>query len=55
MVEERERACDEDVLLLGNEARTYAEGIPGVCKVYVESPLVCTSGVMGANLKVELR
>ncbi len=51
MVEERERACDEEVLRLGNEPRVYAEGILNVCKLYVESPLVCVSGVTGANLK----
>ncbi len=51
MVEERERACDEAVLSLGGEPRDYAEGILSVCKLYVESPLVCVSGVTGANLK----
>ena len=51
MVEERERACDEQVLQLGGEPRIYAEGILSVCKLYVESPLACVSGVTGANLK----
>jgi bla regulator protein blaR1 len=51
MVEERERACDEEVLLLGSEPRDYAEGILNVCKLYVESPLACAAGVTGANLK----
>jgi uncharacterized protein (TIGR03435 family) len=51
MVEERERACDEEVLRLGNEPRVYAEGILNVCKHYVETPLVCAPGVTGANLK----
>jgi uncharacterized protein (TIGR03435 family) len=51
MVEERERACDEAVLSLGGEPRDYAEGILSVCKLYVESPLACVSGVTGANLK----
>jgi bla regulator protein blaR1 len=51
MVEERERACDEEVLRLGSEPRVYAEGILNVCKLYVESPLVCVSGVTGADLK----
>ncbi len=44
MVEERERACDEEVLRLGNEPRVYAEGILNVCKLYMESPLACVSG-----------
>jgi uncharacterized protein (TIGR03435 family) len=51
LVEERERACDEAVLSLGNEARDYAEGILNVCKSYLESPLSCVSGVTGSNLK----
>ena len=50
MVDERERACDEEVLRLGSEPRVYAEGILNVCKLYVESPLVCVAGVTGANL-----
>ncbi len=51
MVEERERACDEEVLRLGSEPRAYAEGILNVCKLYFESPIMCTSGVTGSNLK----
>ena len=51
LVEERERACDEAVLLSGSEAHVYAEGILNVCKFYVESPLACVSGVTGSNLK----
>jgi len=51
MVEERERACDEEVLRLGSEPRVYAEGILSVCRLYVESPLVCVAGITGANLK----
>jgi len=51
LVEERERACDEEVLSLGNEPRVYAEGILNVCKLYVESPLTCMSGVTGADIK----
>src|SRR6266545_4353838 len=51
LLEERERACDEEVLSLGGEPRVYAEGILNVCKLYVRSPLVCVSGVTGSNLK----
>ena len=36
---------------MGSEPRIYAEAILNVCKLYVESPLVCVSGVTGANLK----
>src|SRR5579863_6139429 len=50
MVEERERACDEEVLQLGSEPRIYAEGILNICKLYVESPMPCVSGVTGADL-----
>ena len=51
LVEERERACDEEVLGLGFEPQVYAEGIIHVCKYYLESPLVCVAGVSGSNLK----
>jgi uncharacterized protein (TIGR03435 family) len=51
LVEERERACDEEVLSLGSAPHVYAEGIVNVCKFYVESPLVCVSGVTGSNLR----
>jgi bla regulator protein blaR1 len=51
MVEERERACDEEVLRMANDPQDYAEGIVSVCKLYLESPLVCFSGVTGSNLK----
>jgi beta-lactamase regulating signal transducer with metallopeptidase domain len=51
LMEERERACDEDVLQLGGEAQVYAEAILNVCKYYLESPLVCVSGITGADLK----
>jgi bla regulator protein blaR1 len=51
LVEERERACDEHVLRTCDEPQTYAESILNVCKLYVESPLACVSGVTGAGLK----
>jgi len=51
MVEERERACDEEVLRLGSEPRVYADAILSVCKLCVESPLGCVAGVAGSNLK----
>jgi bla regulator protein blaR1 len=55
MVEERERACDEDVLRVVGEPQVYAEGILNVCKLYVESPTVCVSGVTGADLKKRIQ
>jgi len=51
LVEERERACDEEVLQSGGEPQVYAEGILNVCKYYLESPLFCAAGVTGSNLK----
>lgn len=55
MVEERELACDEDVLRMGHEPADYVEGILKVCRFYKESPLPCVSGVTGANVKKRLR
>jgi len=51
LVDERERACDEAVLGVGSERHAYAESILKTCRLVVESPLVCVSGVTGANLK----
>jgi bla regulator protein blaR1 len=51
LVDERERACDEEVLELGSQRRVYAESILKVCEFCVGSPLACVSGVTGADLK----
>jgi bla regulator protein BlaR1 len=51
LVEERERACDEEVLQLGNSPQIYAESILKTCEFCVESSLPCVSGVTGADLK----
>ena len=50
LVEEREQACDEEVLK-SRSPDVYAEGILNVCKFCLESPLVCMSGIIGSNLK----
>ena len=50
LVEERERACDEEVLSKGSDPRTYAEGILKVCEFYLKSPLEFVAGVAGGNL-----
>jgi len=50
LIEERERACDEAVLLAGSAANVYAESILNVCKFYIGSTLACSSGVSGSNL-----
>jgi bla regulator protein blaR1 len=51
LVEERERACDEEVLRLGNQPEIYAESILKTCEFCVALPLACVSGVTGADLK----
>src|SRR5688572_13043462 len=51
LVDERERACDEDVIRLGSEPEVYAESILKTCQFFVESPLVCVAGVTGSDLK----
>ncbi len=51
LVEERERACDEEVLRLGNQPHIYAESILKTCEFCVASPFACVSGVTGADLK----
>lgn len=51
LVEERERACDEEVLVSGHAPDVYAETILKACRLYVESPLPCAAGVTGSDLK----
>src|SRR5579864_4416540 len=51
LVEERERACDEEVLQSGSDRQVYAESILKICEFCVGSPLACVSGVTGADLK----
>lgn len=51
LIEECERACDENVLAAGNDAEIYAESILKVCRSYVQSPIAAVSGVSGADLK----
>ena len=48
---ERERACDESVLATGNDPGVYAGSILKVCRVYLQSPIACVSGVSGSDLK----
>ena len=51
LLEERERACDEEVLRQSGDPEAYAEGILNVWKFYTKSPLVCVSGVTGSDLQ----
>ena len=55
LVEERERACDESVLNRGSHPTDYALGIVNVCKTYRALPLLCASGIAGANLTRRVR
>lgn len=55
MVEERERACDEAVVGLGNRPAIYAEGLLQACRFSVESSLACVAGVTGADLNKRIR
>ncbi|HYM25679.1 MAG TPA: M56 family metallopeptidase [Vicinamibacterales bacterium] len=50
LVDERERACDEDVLHIGGRPEVYAETILKACRMYVEAPLACVAGVTGSDL-----
>jgi uncharacterized protein (TIGR03435 family) len=51
MIEERERACDGDVLQSGSDAEAYAGAILKVCQYYMASPLSTVSGISGSNLR----
>jgi uncharacterized protein (TIGR03435 family) len=51
MVDERERACDEEVLQRGSQPQIYAESILKICEFCVGSPLACVAGVTGSDLK----
>lgn len=55
LIEERERACDEEVVAAGVHPETYAAGIVQVCRFYVESPLMSASGVTGSVLGRRVR
>ncbi len=51
LVEERERACDEQVVACGQRPATYAAGILKTCERCVASPLVNVPGIGGGDLK----
>jgi TonB family protein len=50
LVTERERACDEEVLHMGADNRSYAEGILKVCDFGLRSPAAFVAGVGGPQL-----
>ena len=51
MLQERERACDEAVVQLAGRPEVYAEGLLKACRFCAESPLICVSGITGADLR----
>ena len=51
LIEERELACDEEVVEFGSSRRVYAESILKICEFCTSPPLACVSGVTGADLK----
>jgi bla regulator protein BlaR1 len=51
MLQERERACDEAVVQLAGRPEVFAEGLLKACRFCAESPLICVSGITGADLK----
>lgn len=51
LLEERESACDEEVMRALNDPPVYAEAILKVCTYCIALPSLCTAGVTGANLK----
>lgn len=51
LVEERERACDQEVVGSGSERQVYAQSILKTCEFCLESPLSCVAGITGADLK----
>ena len=54
LIEERERACDEQVLRDLGEPQAYAEAILTVCRFYHESPLPGVAGVTGSHLRTRI-
>ena len=51
LMEERETACDEEVLRITGSPETYAEGILAVCKFGLRPSPVCAVGVTSSDLK----
>ena len=51
MMHERERAIDEAVVQTVGRPDVYAESLLKACRFCLESPLVCVSGIAGADLR----
>ncbi len=50
IVNERERACDEEVVHMGTDTRSYAAGILKVCNFCLRAPAPFVTGVGGSDL-----
>ena len=50
LMEEREIACDEEVVRATGAAQVYAQGIVEVCRFGVEAPPACAAGVGSSTL-----
>jgi TonB family protein len=50
LVSERERACDEEVVRMGTDTRSYAAGILKVCGFCLRAPVAFVAGVGGSRL-----
>ncbi|HVZ20820.1 MAG TPA: M56 family metallopeptidase [Vicinamibacterales bacterium] len=48
--DERERACDDDVLGAGIDPKTYAEGILRICELYLKAALPFATGMTASSL-----
>ncbi|MEA2544111.1 MAG: bla regulator protein blaR1 [Acidobacteriaceae bacterium] len=55
LMQERERACDETVVILGSEPEIYAAAILRACEFSIESPVAYFSGITGSDLKRRVR
>ncbi len=51
LMQERERACDEGAVQLLGIPEVYAESLLKACRFCVESPVLCVSGIAGADLR----
>jgi beta-lactamase regulating signal transducer with metallopeptidase domain len=51
LIDEQERACDEEVLRLGGDPQVYAESILRICECYLAASSMCVSGIASSNLK----
>ncbi len=54
LLEERERACDDAVVLEGHDRHTYAEALLKVCESCVAARLACVPGVSGGSLSARV-